>query len=506
MKVGAFVLLSRILGLIRDSLIAFFIGAGNVSDAFYTAFRIPNMLRDLLGEGALSSVVVSRLGQLKEKKGEEEVNILIRKLFGFWAIVLLFISIIGIIMAPILVKIIATGFGDKVELFDLTVRLTRRMFPFIGMIGISALTMGVLHHKKIFGWSSAASSFLNLSIITLASICFYNFNPDATEMVFFLVYAFLIGSVFQWMSMWPGLYKTKTSIVPINPLTFLWKDPEVNKIFLMLGPSILGVAAVQINVLVNHNYASNLISGTITHHYYSFRLMQLPVGIVGVAVSTVLLPKLSEYFANQKHQQFEGEVSTALSKVAFLCIPAVAGLSMIGPELIAVLYERGEFTATATAGVWLALQGALLGILPYAWNKNLIQAFYARNDIRYPMFVSLSSILLNAGLNAYLAFKLDWGVFGLTLGTSIVLTTNTLALICGLSFRHKINLKFKPMIIQIATIIVATSFMILMILWIRNILPQDNKIVRLIIDTCVGLGSYFLIQFIFKKTKNRLSI
>jgi len=501
LKVGSFVFLSRILGLARDSLIAHFIGAGKISDAFYTAFRIPNMLRDLLGEGALSSIVVSRLGQVKEKKGEKAVANLIQRLFGFWAVFLIIISLLGMLLAPFLVQFMAWGFNDNLELYELTVDLTRKMFPFIGMIGLSALTMGILHHHKIFGWSSAASSFLNLSIICVSCCCYFLYQTNAESMVHYLVYAFLIGSVAQWLSMWPGLIKAKVNFIPQNPFSFLWHDPEINKIFLMLGPSILGVAAVQINVLINHNYASFLSEGTVTHIYYSFRIMQLPVGIVGVAVSTVLLPKLSEYFSKHNNNAFSNEISNAITKVSFLTIPAIVGLSLVGDQLIVVLYEHGEFSTQASKGVWLALQGYLIGILPYVFNKNLIQAFYARNDVKYPVIISLISILLNAGINYCLAFHFGLGAYGLTMGTSIVLAINTIALVFGLKYKHRCSLNYKKICMQLLMIGIASLFMYMIVLIVQSKINLNNQILQLSIETTAGLLSYFTFSFIIKKLK-----
>ena len=493
--------MSRILGLIRDSLIAHFIGAGLISDAFYTAFRIPNMLRDLLGEGSLSSIIVSRLGQVKEKKGKKAVKNLIQRLFGFWAVILCLISLLGMLFAPYLVQMMAWGFSDKVVLYQLTVDLTRKMFPFIGMVGLSALTMAVLHHHKIFGWSSAASSFLNLTIICISCYCYFSFNPSPESMVHYLVYAFLIGSVVQWVSMWPGLIKSKINFWPQNPFSFLWHDSEVNKVFLMLGPSILGVAAVQINVLVNHNYATFLSEGTVTHIYYSFRIMQLPVGIVGVAVSTVLLPKLSEYFSKNNTNAFSNEISTAITKVSFLTIPAIAGLSLVGDQLIIALYEHGKFSTQASSGVWLALQGYLIGILPYVFNKNLIQAFYARNDIKFPVLVSLISVLLNAGINYSLAFHFGMGAYGLTMGTSIVLAINTVALILGLKVKHQCTLNYKKIGLQLFLISIATIFMCITVVMIQSRINLNHQVFQLILETVAGLISYFAFTFILKKLK-----
>ena len=493
--------MSRILGLLRDHLIARMIGAGLYSDAFYTAYRIPNMLRDLLGEGALSSLVVAKLGHLKVQDGDQRVRLFIKRLFGFWGVSLSIIACIGILLSPQLVFIIASGFSEKPEQYQLTVELTRLMFPFIAFVGLSALTMGVLHHQKSFGWASAASSFLNLTIILGSSLCYFIFSPDIPDMVFYLAIIYVIGSLMQWASMWPGLIKSKTDILPANPIKFIGNDKDIKDIYLKLIPSIIGVAGVQINVLVNNNFASHLEEGTVTYMYYAFRIMQLPVGIVGVAVSTVLLPTLSEHFAKKDTNSFKNELTNALSKVLILSIPAIFGLCIIGPELIKVLYEHGQFSNTATTGVWIALQGYLIGILPYVFNKNLIQAYYARNDVKFPVIISLSSVAVNASINYLLAFKFGYGVFGLTLGTAIVLCFNTSALVLGLKIKHNTSLNYTVFLKSFFKIFVMSVVMTILVYLCKHNFHFENKYLNLALPTCVGLFSYFGMLFIAKKKK-----
>jgi putative peptidoglycan lipid II flippase len=457
-------LLSRFGGLIRDALLASFLGAGWVADAYITALRIPNMLRDLLGEGALSSVVVSRLGALKGQDGR--IKSLIRQLLGFWSLALGGIAFLGICCAPYLVSVIAHGLDSK-ESYELAVLLTRIIFPYIAIVGMAALTMGVLHHLKVFGWSTSSSSFSNLFMIIWLLLGGSFFQADIVSMSKWVALGVVISGLVQWGSQWPGFVGQNISLKP----SFQFVDSELGNITRLLGPSILSVAAVQINVAVNHGFATTIGTGAASSVYFAFRLMQLPVGIVGVAVSTVLLPTLTDHLRENKLDRFGRELGSALVSASFLSIPAVAGLWVLGPEIISMLYERGRFDADASLGVWMALQGFLFGILPYVFNKSLIQAYFALSDTKTPVYISGVSILVNFGVNAYLVFGLGYGVKGLTTGTSCVLLGNFLMLLLGLRHRHGIRLPFLNMLKRWLPMLLFSGLMIYAIAFAQSLQP-----------------------------------
>lgn len=453
------------------------------------------MLRDLLGEGALSSIVVARLGHL-EASGPDKVKSFVAKLIGFWAVVLVGLAFLGMLLTPYLVGVLATGFKDHPEQFELTLKLTRTIFPYMALVGLCALFMGILHHKKIFGWPAAASIFFNLTWITLMVIYGeYIHIREPIKMVYVIALCVVFGGVMQWLCLWPALFKTGLSFKP----QFDFFDSEVLKVLKMLGPAILSVAAVQINVAVNVAMATTLGEGGPTSINFAFRIMQLPVGIVGVSVATVLLPKLSEHVAQKNHAAFGEALSEAIRKVTFLTFPAICGLCILGPDLIGALYQRGKFTAEATQMVWLALQGYLFGILPYVLNKNLIQAFFAHSDTRFPVWVSFISIVINFSLNYTLVYIYAWGVQGLTLGTSFVLLINCAMLYLGLKIKHKLRLPWRKVSKTWGLQLICSIIMALGLISLNSFMVVEWVEAKVLLNTLVGAGVYFGIMHFLSK-------
>lgn len=473
-------------------------GAGAVADAFFTAFKIPNMLRDLVAEGSLSPIVVSRLAKTEAQEGRARTLQLIRRLFAFWGLALLLIALLGILLAPILVSLIGRGFQDEAQV-ALAVRLTRIIFPYIILVSLAALTMGVLHHYKSFGWASIGSSCSNITVILISLGLVAWWGRDELTAVYAITFAMLCGGLMQWVSAWPGVFKKKVSILP----EFCFDDPEVKKVLMLIGPSVIGVSAIQINVAVNHAYASHIETGAVTALYYSFRVMQLPVGIVGVAVSTVLLPTLSGYFQDSDDHRFIGAIKKALVDVSFLAIPAIAGLLVLGEPLVGMLYERGKFTSADTVLTARALLGFSLGILAYVYNKNLIQAYFSRNDIRFTVLVSIFSMGINAGINYTLTFVLSWGILGLTTGTSLVLWINCMILALGLHFRHKLWVVDFKMLRALVLMIFCSAIMAFVLLKLKEGFEPKGQTVMVLSLTATGLVVYFGGCFLLKRVLRR---
>lgn len=489
-KVGMLVMCSRVLGFVRDSVFAMFFGLCWQFDAFITANRIPNMLRDLLAEGALSSAVVTRLGHVDVEEGRERTKQVVRRLFAFWGVALVLVSLAGILVAPAIAGVMGWGFASTPGKQELTLRLTRIIFPYIALVGMGALTMGVLHHLRIFGWPSSASIFANVTIILCTAGYFLVFGKgDADRAILWLSFAVLLAGLVQWLSPLPGLRGTGVSLRP----DFHLKDPEIWRVLFFIGPAVLGVAAVQINVLVNHAYASNLGDGAVSCIYYAFRIMQLPIGVVGVAVSTVLLPALAAHHARAEAGAFSQRLEKALTDVALFIMPAVAGLLVMGSDIIALLYQRGQFSEAATRMTWLTLAGYLPGILAYAWNKNLLQAFYARNDVRFPVAVSVASIAVNAGLNYLMVFHSGLGLFGLTLGTSGVLLCNMTCLFAGLAIRHGVRLDYGRMALRLGAMAFAAAGMAACLWALGNLWASSSVYARAPAMVAAGGAAYFLL-------------
>lgn len=493
--VGVWVAFSRILGLVRESLYAACFGAGAYFDAFATAYKLPNMLRDLLGEGALSTAVVARLGKVEVSEGRERVATVIRRLTAFALCAMFGVSLLGILLAPWLVgALMAPGWSDRPEQVERTVQLTRMIFPYLGLVGMAALTMGVLHHLRRFGWASAASSFFNGTVILITGVGIWLAGVSGEDALKLAALAIVIGGVAQWFGQWPGLRGSGLRLWP----DFHFRDPEIRRVLQLIAPAILGVAAVQINVAVNHAYASFLEEGSVSAIYFAFRLMHLPVGVVGVAVATVLLPRLTERHARADEAGFQSGLRASLTQVASLSLPAMAGLYALDVDFVALIYERREFDTSDTSRTWLALSGYIPGILAIAFNKNLTQAFYARGDVRSPVLVSLASVAVNATLNYLLVFEWKFGLQGLCAGTSAVLYANSLFLAWLLYRKHRIVWLGKRELLQVLGMLALAVGMYGLLRGLSNWLGDIPTALRVFILLGAGAASYLASLRFFK--------
>jgi putative peptidoglycan lipid II flippase len=428
--VGIAILCSRVLGLVREMVIAALFGATRNMDAFLTAFRAPNMLRDLFAEGALSTAFVTTFSRRIAKEGDESAWKLASKVATLTLVFMSAVTLLGILFAPVLIKVLAPGF--PVDKAALTILLTRIMFPFILLVSLAALAMGMLNARNVFGIPAMASSFFNLgSIIGGIALCYWlDPQPDWRHPHFGergligLSMATLIGGFLQLIVQFPALRHVGFRFRPdLN-----WRDPGVRTILVLMGPATIAASAVQVNVAVNSGFASGLGDGPMTWLNIAFRLMQLPLGIFGVAVATVTLPLVSRTAALGDLAGFRSALSHAMRLVMLLTIPSAIGLIVLAEPIISVIYEHGRFTAEATRQTAAALRFYAIGLAGYSGVKVLAPAFYALDKRHLPMLVSLLSILVNFGLNWVFTFHLGLGHRGLALSTSLVAITNFLLL------------------------------------------------------------------------------
>lgn len=428
--VGIAILCSRVLGLIREVIFAALFGASRNMDAFLTAFRAPNMLRDLFAEGALSTAFVTTFSRRIATEGDKSAWSLASKVATLTVIFMSVVSILGVVFAPALIHVLAPGF--PVEKAELTVLLTRIMFPFILLVSLAALIMGMLNAKHVFGIPAMASSFFNLgSIIGGVLFCYWlDPQPDWRHPHFGergligLAIGTLIGGLFQLVVQLPAAGRVGFRFRP----DFNWRDPGVRTILAIMGPATIAASAVQVNVAVNSGFASALGDGPMTWLNIAFRLMQLPLGMFGVAVGTVTLPLVSRSAAVGDMPGFRSAVAHAIRLVFLLTVPAAIGLIVLANPIISVIYEHGRFTAEATARTAEALRFYAIGLAGYSAVKVLAPAFYALDRRNLPMVVSLFSILMNFGLNWFFTFHLQLAHRGLALSTSLVAITNFLLL------------------------------------------------------------------------------
>lgn len=428
--VGVAILCSRLLGLVREVVVAALFGATRNMDAFLTAFRAPNMLRDLFAEGALSTAFVTTFSRRIATDGDESAWKLASKVATLTLVFMSGVTLLGILCAPLLIKILAPSFDP--EKAALTIHLTRIMFPFILLVSLAALAMGMLNAKRVFGMPAMASSFFNLgSIIGGIAFCYW-LDPQADwrhpqfgeRGLVGLSIGTLIGGFLQLIVQFPSLRRVGFIFRP----DFNWRDSGVRTILVLMGPATIAASAVQVNVAVNSGFASALEDGTMAWLNTAFRLMQLPLGIFGVAVGTVTLPMVSRSAAVGDMAGFRTALSHALRLVFLLTIPAAIGLIMLARPIISVIYEHGKFDAHATDQTAAALQFYAVGLAAYSAVKVLAPAFYALDRRYLPMLVSIGSIVLNFCLNWFFLFKMGFGHRGLALSTSLVAITNFLLL------------------------------------------------------------------------------
>src|SRR4051794_7797310 len=422
--VGIAILSSRLLGLVREMVFAGLFGAGRNLDAFLMAFRLPNLLRDLFAEGALSTAFITTFSKKIAVEGDQSAWRLANKVATLTAVFMSAITLLGIVFAPQLVDLLTWGSWspDKTEL---TIQLTRIMWPFMLMVSLAALVMGMLNAKYVFGPPAMASSYFNLGSILGGVAIGYWIDPHfGARSLMGLAIGTLIGGAWQLIGQFPSLWKVGYRFHP----DFHWRDEGVRTVLALMGPAVIAASAVQVNVLINSGFAASLGDGPVSWLNIAFRLMQLPLGIFGVAIATVALPLISRSAAVGNTAEFRGALAHAMRLVMLLTIPSAIGLMILAEPIIALIYQHGRFTSAATFQTAGALRFYAIGLVGYSAVKVLAPAFYALDKRNLPMVVSLFSIGLNAALNWFFTFRLGLGHRGLALSTSLVALTNFLLL------------------------------------------------------------------------------
>lgn len=458
------VMFSRVLGLIRETIFARYFGAGFLYDAFIVGFRIPNLLRDLFAEGALSAAFVKVFTDYQIKNSEKEAWRLASLIFNGLAVVLSVVCIAGIFLSPLFVKIITYNYlGDPNHYYPpekaaLATTLMQIMFPFILLVALAALAMGVLNTKGRFGIPASASTAFNVvSIIAGLGFAFWLSGgvwersvdkiavpSDAAQWAIIgMSIGTLLGGAAQLLIQLPSLFAVGFRF----SLRLSFADEGVRRVMRLMGPAIIGTGAVQVKVLVDTIVASG-IDGGASWLSYAFRLMQFPIGVFGVAIGTAAIPALSRLASEENIVKFRSTLSDAIKLVFLLAIPSACGLIVLGQPIIGLIYERGEFTAFDTNMTAWALTAYSVGLAGYAAVKVLSPAFYALDDAKTPMYISLASILIHVPTSFGMMQLLSnvgvspnrpngFGHVGVALATSVVASANFLAL--SLFMRKKIK-------------------------------------------------------------------
>lgn len=389
--VGFAVLCSRLLGLVREQVFAGLFGAGFSYDSFVVAFRIPNLLRDLFGEGALSAAFVTVFAKYDSTRTKEETWQLASNILCFFTIILSLLVLLGIFLAKPLVLLLAPDFALTTGKIELTTLLTQIMLPFLVFISLAAVVMGMLNTKGKFFIPSMASSFFNLgSIIVGGSLALY--LPDYGQpAIVGMAIGTLVGGFLQFACQLPSLRGTGFIFRPRLKLN----DPGLIKVLKLMIPATIGLSATQLNIFINTNFASTCIEGSVSWLNYAFRLVQLPIGLFGVALSIAMLPLLAKQVANKEVEKVKETMISSLTMVFALTIPATFGLIILSEPIIKLIFEHGAFSAADTLATAQALSLYAVGLFAYSANKVLVPAFYAIEKTKYPVIASFMSVAFN---------------------------------------------------------------------------------------------------------------
>ncbi len=417
------VLMSRITGLLRESMMARLFGAGLIYDAFQLGFRIPNLTRDLFAEGALSSAFVPIFTEYLTNRGQKEAARLANLVATALLMVVGSLCLLGIIFAPALVSLLAPGYSAVPGKFELAVRMTRIMFPFLLLVALAAQVMGVLNASNRFGVPALASTFFNIGSIGFGVLLGIVLGPILhLSRIEGMAIGVVLGGALQLFWQLPTLYSLGYHVrFAVN-----WSDPGLIRIFRLMIPAILGGAATQINVMVNTNLASTVsdplrgLDGPVSWLSYAFRFMQLPLGLFGVAMASATLPSISRSAAAGRMDEFRKTLSQSLGVVFLLTLPSSVGLVVLGRSIIGAIYQGGKFQIYDTQQTALALSYYAIGLTGYAALKVVVPAFYALGDSRLPMLTSIASIVINVGVAVALTRVAHLGIAGLALSTSAV--------------------------------------------------------------------------------------
>ncbi|MDP3539339.1 MAG: murein biosynthesis integral membrane protein MurJ [Azonexus sp.] len=431
--VSGMTLLSRILGFVRDFVIARTFGAGLATDAFFVAFKLPNLLRRMFAEGAFSQAFVPILGEYKNKRGEVDTRTLVDHVASLLSMALFAVTAIGIATAPILVWISAPGFAADAGKFELTITLTRITFPYILFMSLVALSGAILNTWSRFALPAFTPVLLNVAFIGMALFAAPYFDPP----VLALAWAVFLGGLLQLAIQLPAL--RRIAMLPRISLNWraAWADPGVRRVLTLMGPALIGVSVSQISLLINTVFASFLKTGSVSWLYYADRLMEFPSGLLGAALGTILLPSLSRYHASENHIEYSRLLDWGLRLTLLLAAPAALALAILGLPLIATLFFHGAFSADDVLRTREALAAYSVGLTGLILVKVLAPGFYARQNVRTPVRIALVSLLATQAMNLAFIFWLDLGHAGLALSIGLAACLNAAMLYRGLR-RHGI--------------------------------------------------------------------
>ncbi|MEE8424008.1 MAG: murein biosynthesis integral membrane protein MurJ [Thermodesulfobacteriota bacterium] len=490
--VGSATMLSRILGFVRDVLIASIFGASLSADAFFVAFRIPNLFRRFTGEGSLTASFIPVFTEFLSTHSKKDARRLVGSAFIVFALLLALLTILGIIFSPFLVELISPGFGETSGKLDLTIKLTRFMFPYLFFVSLVALCMGILNSLKHFAAPALAPVLLNISIIS--TILFLSGYLE--EPVFALAIGVILGGILQLLFQIPFLRAYE--MLPIFNTSLL--SPPLKKIGMLMIPSIIGLSVHQLNILVTTRFASNLADGSVSYLYYADRLVELPLGVFGISLATAILPSLSEYAFKGEKDKLKETLSYSLRLVLFISIPSMIGLIILREPIISVLFQRGEFTHADTLGTAHALLYYSFGVAAFSAVRILASVFFSLKDTLTPVKVAGVSVFVNLIFCLILIGPLRHG--GLALATSLASILNVVLLFAILRKRLGSILE-KGFALSVLKISIASVIMGILVYYISSFGDWAEgtflvKLSLLFFSLVVGSVTFFFFTYILK--------
>ncbi|NVK54646.1 MAG: murein biosynthesis integral membrane protein MurJ [Alteromonadaceae bacterium] len=489
--VSTMTLLSRVLGLVRDVVIARFMGDGAAADVFFFANKIPNFLRRLFAEGAFAQAFIPVLTEVHAEHDERKLRLFVAHVSGTLGAIVFVTALLGVIVSPVITALFGAGWfldylndqpdGEKFELASAMLRIT---FPYIAFISLTGLSGAILNTLNKFAVASFTPVLLNICIIS----CAYLLTPIIDQPAFALAWGVFIGGIVQLGFQLPFLYRAGLLVKP----KWGWREPGVVKVRTLMIPALFGVSVGQINLLLDTFIASFLVTGSISWLYYSDRLLEFPLGLFGIAIATVILPTLSRNHVGKDSLGFAANMDWAVRMVCLLGIPAAAGLGVLAEPILSVIFQRGAFTAETARMASYSLMAYAVGLVSFMLVKVLAPGYYSRQDTKTPVKIGVGCMAANMLFN--LIFAIPYGYVGLAIATSMSATLNAVLLYAGLT-RQRVYTVSGLTLGFIVRVLLSTCAMVAVIVWYQQgvvftALPFDAQLALLTQTIVIALAVF----------------
>ena len=486
--VSSMTMFSRVLGFARDAIVARVFGAGMATDAFFVAFKLPNLLRRIFAEGAFSQAFVPILAEYKSQQGEEATRTFVAYVSGLLTLVLAVVTVIGMLAAPWVIFITAPGFADTPDKFALTSALLRITFPYILLISLASLVGAILNTWNRFSIPAFAPTLLNVSMIGFALFAAPYFNPP----VLALAWAVVVGGVLQLGYQLPHLKKIGMLVLPRLKLN----DAGVWRVMRQMGPAILGVSVSQISLIINTIFASFLVSGSVSWMYYADRLMEFPSGVLGVALGTILLPSLAKSFSSGNHDQYNRLMDWGLRLCFVLALPSAIALGILAKPLTVSLFQYGKFTAFDAAMTQRALVAYSVGLMGLIVVKVLAPGFYSRQDIKTPVRIAIITLILTQVMNLIFIGPLKHAGLSLSIGLGACLNASLLYWQLRKQDIFQPQPGWAMFLVKLVAAVLVMAAVLLGVMWLMPEWDQGNMLARLLrlsVVVAAGIVTYFAV-------------